>query len=146
MFYTLLQSWQPEQECQQSCVWPGRGFSQDSKQSPAWSRPKSSQSTCSWSSAHQEDPGVGLKRGKSSPAQGHSITSFVGLFSLQLPGNTPMKLGAAALCLCLLAAAVWLSLSMTTSESSGGGGGGGPGGGKKCAPTPLPRADVSLCR
>ncbi|XP_076401394.1 phosphatidylethanolamine-binding protein 4 isoform X2 [Peromyscus maniculatus bairdii] len=64
----------------------------------------------------------------------------------QLPGNTPMKLGAAALCLCLLAAAVWLSLSMTTSESSGGGGGGGPGGGKKCAPTPLPRADVSLCR
>ncbi|XP_037064314.1 phosphatidylethanolamine-binding protein 4 isoform X2 [Peromyscus leucopus] len=63
----------------------------------------------------------------------------------QLPGNTPMKLGAAALCLCLLAAAVWLGLSMTTSESSGGGGG-GPGGGKKCAPTPLPRADVSLCR
>ncbi|XP_059129367.1 phosphatidylethanolamine-binding protein 4 isoform X1 [Peromyscus eremicus] len=72
----------------------------------------------------------------------------------QLPGNTAMKLGAAALCLCLLAAAVWLGLSMTTSESSGGGpggGGGAPGGGggggrKKCSPTPLPKADVSLCR
>ncbi|XP_036054417.1 phosphatidylethanolamine-binding protein 4 [Onychomys torridus] len=66
-----------------------------------------------------------------------------------------MKMCAVALCLCLLAAAVWLGLSMTTSESSGGGGGGGGSGGgggggsgkgKKCAPTPLPKADVSLCR
>lgn len=153
MFYSLLQSWQPEQERQQSYVLPGRGLSQDSQQSPARSRLQSSQSTSSWVMDQWLEPTRRTLEGKGASEWGtgsqHHPSFDFSLF--QTPVTVPMKMGAVALFLCLLAAALWLGLTMTIPESGGGGdpGGGDPGGGNPggngCVPTPLPTAEVGLC-
>lgn len=84
---SLLQSWQPEQECQQSYVLPGRGLSQDSKQSPAWSRLQSSQSTSSWVVDQWLEPtrrtlewGLRGERNPRVGALGHGITPALVFF------------------------------------------------------------------